>query len=310
MSFRQLLGQLVQRRVYRATAMYLAAAWLLLQVADTLAGDGTIPEAWVQGLIFAATLGLPFVLLGSWFLEAPWKAGGYLGTIGDIFIIFAITVGIFLFARQQWFANLEPIDVAVDRIEATDLKPATQQIADHLGDRLAGFLDGTDGADLRLSGTLARGGEMLRLTMRLADANGVLLWSETFEEPLVDIGELQQRFVGSLARDVTSLKKLHADVKSVLRACPYPARSDAILALVSDDAPESLTPHIESNADNGLLYLEQSLRWYDAVEAAPSNEKPVLYSMAIDGLDKASAACPNYAQIDDIRTAYAQLQAL
>ena len=309
MNFRQLLGQLAQRRVYRATSMYLAAAWLLLQVADTLAGDGTIPEAWVQGLIFAATLGFPFVLLGSWFLEAPWKAGGRLGTVGDVFIIVAITVGVFLFARQQWFANIEPIDVAVDRIEATDLQPATQQIADHLQDRLAELLGATDGADLRLSGTLARGGELLRLTMRLTDANGALLWSETFEEALVDIGELQQRFVGSLARDVASLQKRHSHTKHVLRACPYPADTDAILALVADDEPDSLTPHIESHANNGLLYLEQSRRWYRSIEAAPARERPVLYSLATDSLDKAAAVCPDYQRIDEIRDAYTQLQA-
>jgi hypothetical protein len=255
-------------------------------------------------------LGLPFVLLGSWFLEAPWKAGGRLGTVGDVFIIVAITVGVFLFARQQWFANIEPIDVAVDGIEATDLQNATQDIANHLQERFGELLDATDGADLRLSGTLARGGELLRLTMRLSDASGALLWSETFEEALVDIGELQQRFVGSLARDVASLQKHHAHMKHVLRACPYPAGTAAILALVADDAPDSLTPHIESHANNGLLYLEQSLRWYGAVGAAPPNEKPVLYSMAIDSLDKAAAACPDYARIDDIRTAYAQLQAL
>lgn len=310
MNLKAFLGQLMQRRVYRATSMYIAAAWLLLQVADTLAGDGTIPESWVQALLFAATLGFPLVLAGSWFLEAPWKAGGRLGTAGDIFIILAISIGVGLFARQQWLANLEPVDISIGRIEATDLQPTTQQVADHLQERLAKLIDTTDGADLQLSGTLARGGEVLRLTMRLTDVNGDLLWSETFEEALVDIGELQQRVVGSLARDVASLRGRHAHTKSVLRACPYPASSDAILALVSDDAPESLTPHIESNANNGLLYLGQSLRWYRAVDAAPAPERPVLYSLAMDSLDKAASACPDYRRIDDIRVAYTELQAL
>ncbi len=157
MNLKAFFGQLVRRRVYRATSMYLATAWLLLQVADTLAGDGTIPEVWVQRLIFAATLGLPLVILGSWFLEAPWKAGGRLGTVGDAFIIIAIIVGVFLFARQQWLANLEPVDIAIGPIEATDLQPTTQQLADHLQDRLAEFLDATDSSDLQSTGTLARG---------------------------------------------------------------------------------------------------------------------------------------------------------
>lgn len=310
MDLKRFTGQLLQRRVFRAASMYLAAVWVLLQVADTLAGDGIIPEHWVQILILTGAVGLPFVLLGSWYLEAPWKAGGRVGTAGDIFIILAITAGVFLFARQQWFANVEPIDIAVGRIEATDLQPATQQIADHLQGRLAEFLDATDGAELQLSGTLARGGEVLRLTMRLTDTSGALLWSETFEEALVDIGELQQRLVGSLASDVASLQQRHTDAKYVLQACPYPASTDAILALVAADEPESLTPHIESNADNGLLFLEQSLRWYGDIDASPAREKPVLYSLAMDSLDKAAATCPDYHVIDDIRVAYTQLQAM
>jgi hypothetical protein len=310
MDLKRFIGQLLQRRVFRAASMYLATVWVLLQVADTLAGDGIIPEHWVQALIVTGAVGLPFVLLGSWFLEAPWKAGGRLGTAGDIFIIVAITAGALLFARQQWFATTDAVDVAVDRIEATDLQSATQHIADHLQDRFAEFLDATDDADLRLSGTLARGGDVLRLTMRLTDTNGALLWSESFEEALVDVGQLQQRVVGSLARDVVSLKQRHTHTKYGLRACPYPASSDAILALVSDDAPESLAPHIESSADNGLLYLEQSLRWYSDIDAAPARERPVLYSLAMDSLAKAAAACPDYRRIDDIRVAYTQLQAM
>jgi hypothetical protein len=310
MDLKRFMGQLTQRRVFRAASMYLAAAWILLQVADTLAGDGIVPEHWVQALILMAAIGLPLVLVGSWFLEAPWKAGGRLATAGDIFIIVAITAGALLFARQQWFANTDAADVAVNRIEATDLQPATQQIADHLQDRFAELLDATDDADLRLSGTLARGGEVLRLTMRLSDASGALLWSETVEEALVDIGALQQRVVGSLARDVTSLQKRFTHTKYVLRACPYPASTDAILAIVSNDAPESLMPHIESNADNGLLFLEQSLRWYRGLDAAPTQERPVLYSLAMDSLDKAATACPDYRRIDDIRVAYTQLQAM
>lgn len=310
MSFRRFLGQLLQRRVFRAASMYLAAVWILLQVADTLAGEEIIPDHWVQVLIFAGTLGLPLVLLGSWFLEAPWKAGGRVQTAGDIFIIAAIAAGAVLFARQQWFAGTEAVEIAVGRIEATDLQPVTQHLADHLQVRFEELLGATNNADLLLSGTLARGGDVLRLTMRLGDAHGALLWSETFEEAVVDIGDLQMQFIGSLAREMASLRKRHAHAKSVLNACPYPASADAILAMVADDEAASLEPFVEANTENGLLYLEQSLRWYEAVSAAPPPEKPVLFSMAVDSLDKAAAACPAYERIDDIRAAFSRLQTL
>lgn len=310
MNLRRLAAQLYQRRVYRATSMYVAAAWVLLQVADTLASDGTIPEGWVRVLIFAATLCLPFVVVGSWFLEAPWKSGGRVRLAGDLFIIAAIAAGTLLFARQQWFANVEAVDVAVGQIEATDLRPDTQQVADHLQERFAEFLDASGSSGLEVSGTLARGGDVLRLTMRLDDSTGALLWSETFEEALVDIDELQLRFLDALARKATSLRKRHAYANRALRDCPYPSGSDAILALVADDGPEALAQHIEASMEKGLLYLEQSLRWYDAVADALPRDKPVLFSMALDSLDKAAAVCPHYTKIDAIRVAYTQLQAL
>ena len=298
----------MQRSVFRAASMYLAAAWFLLQVADTLVGGGIIPDGSVQVLIFVGVIGFPLVLVGSWFLEAPWKAGGRMAAAGDIFIIGAIAVGALLFARQQWLENLPDVVIFVERIEATDLQPETQQLADHLQMRFVEFLGTSEPADLVLTGTLARGGEVLRLTMRLGDASGELLWSDTFEGALVDLGNLQLDFIAALAEEVASVRKHAATARKALDACPYPSSGAAILALAGDAEPELLAEHIATSPDNGYLYLEQSLRWYEAISEAPAHQKSVLYSLAMRGLEEAEAACPDYQRIAAVRHAYTQLE--
>ena len=304
----EFVRQLGQRRVFRAAAIYVAGIWVVLQVADVLAGDGIVPESWVQGLILLAAIGLPLVLIGSWFLEASWKARSRMATAGDLFIIAAFGVGAALFAWQQWVVGTAEFRVSVGNIEATDLQPATEDLADHLEYRLSELLDADEDADLLLTGTLARGGDVLRLTMTLTDSTGERLWSETYEEALVDIAALQLGFIKALAQEAASLRSRSDEAERLLDACAYPENAAAILALVGDDEPELLATHIKENTANGLLYLEQSLRWYAAVADAPPHQKSVLFALAMRSLDEAQAACPEYPRIDAARIAYNQLE--
>jgi TolB-like protein/class 3 adenylate cyclase len=66
-----------------------------------------------------------------------------------------------------------------------------------------------------VGGTLQRGGDRLRVTVQLTDAEqGVLLWSERYDEPLRDIFEVQDRIarqvVGALAVRVSDLETQRA----------------------------------------------------------------------------------------------------
>ncbi len=63
------LGELKQRNVFRAGIAYLAAAWLLLQVADVLLSSFEAPAWIIQALILASALGFPCVLIVAWFYE-------------------------------------------------------------------------------------------------------------------------------------------------------------------------------------------------------------------------------------------------
>jgi len=64
-----LFGELRRRNVFRVGIAYLAAAWLLIQVADVVLSNFATPAWIIQALIFSLALGFPFVLLLAWFYE-------------------------------------------------------------------------------------------------------------------------------------------------------------------------------------------------------------------------------------------------
>jgi TolB-like protein/Flp pilus assembly protein TadD len=64
-----LLKELQRRKVIRAAAVYVVAAWLLLQIADTLGSILTLPD-WFQRVVLATlVIGFPIALILAWTLE-------------------------------------------------------------------------------------------------------------------------------------------------------------------------------------------------------------------------------------------------
>ncbi len=309
MQIKELIEQLSKRRVFRAAVIYAAFVWVVLQAADVFAGEGIIPGQWVQWLILVASIGFPFVLLGSWFLEGPWKERGRAATAGDLFVIVAITAGAGMFAWQQWFSTSTQTTIAIGEIEATDMQTHTQFLADHLEERLSLLLAAESDADVRLEGTLSRGGDALRLTVRIVDTTGELRWSQTFEQALVDQAQLQSEVIQSLVAELPGLEPRLDRALRLVDACSYPADADAIIAIVDQSEPEQLAVYIKENADNGLLFLQQSLGWFVASQSAPPQRRPVLHALAVQSLDQAAAACPDYPLIDELRVAYTQRRA-
>ena len=66
---KSLFHELVRRKVFRSAALYLAAAWLVLQVADIVLDAFETTPAVMRFLIVAFTAGFPVFLLLSWFYE-------------------------------------------------------------------------------------------------------------------------------------------------------------------------------------------------------------------------------------------------
>jgi serine/threonine-protein kinase len=64
-----LLGELKRRNIFRAVALYAAAAWLLVQVATQVFPFFHAPEWLVRWIIVAAMAGLPLFVAFAWFYE-------------------------------------------------------------------------------------------------------------------------------------------------------------------------------------------------------------------------------------------------
>jgi len=64
-----LLSELKRRNVFRAAALYAAAAWLLVQVATQVFPFFHVPEWVVRWIIVAAVVGLPPFIAFAWFYE-------------------------------------------------------------------------------------------------------------------------------------------------------------------------------------------------------------------------------------------------
>jgi TolB-like protein/predicted GNAT superfamily acetyltransferase len=61
-----LFAELRRRRVLRTLALYIVAAWVLMQVADVVFPALSIPEEAIRYLLFAAVLGFPVALVFAW----------------------------------------------------------------------------------------------------------------------------------------------------------------------------------------------------------------------------------------------------
>ncbi len=142
--------------------------------------------------------------------------------------------------------------------------------------------------------------------MRLVDGTGQALWSETFEDALVRIGNLQVDVVSTLAAEMASQRRRVRPTERIVESCPYPANGEAIIALVDGREPELLAGLIEQNSDNGLLYLQQARAWFEALDDAPAHQKSVLFALATQSLDRAAIACPDFDEIEAVRLTYTQ----
>jgi len=69
MESRSFLSGLKQRRVYRAVAWYIVAAFALWQAADIAIPALSLPESWMTVIVIGALAGLPVVTVLSWLYE-------------------------------------------------------------------------------------------------------------------------------------------------------------------------------------------------------------------------------------------------
>jgi TolB-like protein len=326
-----LFAQLKERRVIRAAIIYVALLWVALQAADLLAGAGMLGDQFVRWLILLGVAGLPVTIVASWFLETPWRQKRWASVAGDLIIIAAVTLAAALFAWQQWFTSFTRPTIAVLRIEATDTRAESEDLAAHLARRfrtalatrpelrvielsssLHAELEGqplsvkaaTLGADYLLAGTVAQNDSEVRLNVQLYSADGGLLHSESFEDSLLDQAQLQNRVFADLWPYLPLPENALATVRALIASCKYPSNRGAVLAIAAiDNADETtdLARFIEEFDDAGMLHLAQSRLLFGHLARAAAARKPVLQPIAMQHLATAEKLCPNLPDIELLR---------
>jgi hypothetical protein len=109
-------SELRRRNVLRMAALYLVAAWLLLQVTEVLSGLIDLPD-WLGPLVLAMLVtGLPVALIISWFFEITGSGiardssdvkdsptSGLSGRRLDFVIISMLAAAVLVFAWLTWW---------------------------------------------------------------------------------------------------------------------------------------------------------------------------------------------------------------
>ncbi len=110
-----LLSELRRRNVLRMAALYIVAAWLIMQVVEVVGGLTTLPEWAGPATLVTLALGFPIALLLSWFYEltpqgisldkdvAPEDSIRHLsGRRLDFIVIALLSAALVVFAWDKW----------------------------------------------------------------------------------------------------------------------------------------------------------------------------------------------------------------
>jgi adenylate cyclase len=212
-------------------ALYVVAAWLIMQVAEVIIGLANLPE-WIGPIILALlAIGFPIALVVSWFYEltpegvsadqgadAPIRYGPT-GRM-NVIIIALLSAGILLFAWDKWWTDLpEERSIAVLPFVNMSSDPEQDYFSDGISEELLNLLARVHqlrvvsrsssfayrGKDVNipevgkalnvayvLEGSVRKAGNRICITAQLIEAaTDKHLWSETFDRDLVDIFAIQ-----------------------------------------------------------------------------------------------------------------------
>jgi TolB-like protein/cytochrome c-type biogenesis protein CcmH/NrfG len=117
----KILSEFKRRNVHRMAALYLAAAWLVMQVLDVVEGKLPLPDWMGSGVIAVLAIGFPIALIISWFYEVTPEgisrdtdeeparsATGFAGRRVDFVIIAVLCAAVLVFAYDKWWIGPPP----------------------------------------------------------------------------------------------------------------------------------------------------------------------------------------------------------
>lgn len=229
------LSEFKRRNVFRVGAVYLVVAWVVIQIADTVAPQLNLPDWAPRFITFVALLGFPIALVLAWILDlTPEGIKLEAGSARDkrIYVIAAVLVA----AMVGWYywERADPIPIATEARSIAVLPfvnmsgdADNEYFSDGISEELLNVLARNPGlrvaartssfafkgqqveapeiareldVELLVEGSVRRQAERVRITAQLIDAaNGFHLWSKTYDRDLKDIFATQDDIATAIA---------------------------------------------------------------------------------------------------------------
>ena len=150
----KLISELRRRNVIRMAAIYIVAAWGIMQVAEVMSGLANLPEWMGPTVLLMLAIGFPIALVFSWFYEITPEGiatdiDGTLGTVTgrqgsrliDFVIIAFLCAAVILFAYDKWWiSGPDDISIAVLPFENMSPEPDTEYFSDGISEELLNVL--------------------------------------------------------------------------------------------------------------------------------------------------------------------------
>ena len=150
----KLLSELKRRNVLRMAALYVVAAWLIIQVAEVLMDLANLPDWIGPAVLGLIAVGFPIALIFSWFYEltpeglslekdvAPGESITHIaGRRVDFIIMSLLGAAVILFAWHMWWPSA-PLDrsIAVLPFENMSGDPEQEYFSDGISEELLNLL--------------------------------------------------------------------------------------------------------------------------------------------------------------------------
>lgn len=288
-----LFSELRRRRVLRSGAIYVAASWVLIQVADTTFPIFDVADVYIRYITIALVAGFPVAIALSWIFDldppslirtpreddapasiAALQAETPAYTISESNVP-ARSIAVMPFANlgkdpeNEFFSDGVAEEMLNLLCKVPDLKVAARTSSFAFRDSNADARHVADRLGVRhvLEGSVRRAAERVRISAQLIDAaTGYTLWSSSFDRDLHDIFAVQDEIASCI---VLALKEALDD-----------------WAFSVDDPPLRTAAPTE-NIESYQLYLRGMYLWQRRGETAIRG--------AIGALTRAVDEDPNFA---------------
>jgi TolB-like protein len=233
-----LFAELKRRKVFRAAIAYLVVAWVVVEVASTVAPNLNLPEWTPRMVTLLVMLGFPLALVLAWIFEVTPEGvkvtenhGGNRGFYAVAAVIAVAAIGWFLYSGSPGEdARLPDADegpsIAVLPFVNMSEDAGNEYFADGISEELLNILAGIDGLKVAsrtsafsfkdtntpipeiaellgvrhvLEGSVRKQGNRVRITAQLIEAgDDAHLWSESYDRTLDDIFKVQEEIAQAI----------------------------------------------------------------------------------------------------------------